>query len=82
MAPALNMALRVQPSTSIHRLANARNSIKAPRVGVSVHASPLAFKLGGLQRKQVLCMSSGKETNSEQQTNNDVNVSSIVYFYI
>lgn len=82
MAPALNLALRVQPTTASCRLRNARNSIRAPRVGVSVHAVPIGLSLGGLQRKRVLCMSSGKETNAEQQTNGASNVRELNCFLI
>lgn len=83
MAPALlNLALRMQPNTAACRLGNGRNSIRAPRVGVSVHAAPMLIGLGALQRQRVLCMSSGKETNAEQQTNGAGNVREFYCFHM
>jgi hypothetical protein len=74
MAPALNTALPLQSHIKLCRLGNARKRLTTSRVGLSVHAAPMALRLGVLQRQQVLCMSSGKDTNSEQQTNGAANV--------
>jgi len=77
MAPAFNTALRVQSHIKSCKLGNARKRLTTPLfpgVGHSVHVVPRIVSLGGLQRQQVLCMSSGKETNLEQPTNGAANV--------